>query len=108
MSLYIVRVRPGRFGADTLLGANNSRQLAREIVKAYDCKLTHFQPASRRYPMTLVCEAEDNQKIAKVMRGLDVFGYVEAEMAKLPEIQRRLNRFSANSIELRVNRFFKV
>jgi uncharacterized protein with GYD domain len=87
MSLYIVRVRPGRFGADTLLGANNSRQLAREIVKAHDCKLTHFQPASRQYPMTLVCEAEDNQKIAKVMRGLDVFGYVEAEMAKLPETQ---------------------
>ena len=83
MSLYIVRVRPGRFGAHTLLGINNSRELAREIVKAYDCKLTHFQPASRRYPMTLVCEAEDNLAIARVLRSLDVFGYVETETAKI-------------------------
>jgi uncharacterized protein with GYD domain len=81
MSLYVVRIRPGRLGADTLLGAPNSCDLAREIVKAYDCKLTHVQPASREYPMTLVCEAEDNQKIAKVLRGLDVFGFVETETA---------------------------
>ena len=81
-STRYIRFR-GRFGAHTLLGVNNSRELAREIVKAYDCKLTHFQPASRQYPMTLVCEAEDNQKIAKVLRGLDVFGYVETETAKI-------------------------
>jgi uncharacterized protein with GYD domain len=83
MSLYVVRIRAGRIGADTLLAAPNSCELAREIVKAYDCRLTHFQPASRQYPMTLVCEAEDNQKIANVLRGLDVFGYVETETAKI-------------------------
>jgi hypothetical protein len=83
MPLYVVRVRPGRVGADTLLAAPDSCELACEIVKAYDCKPTHVQPASRQYPMTLVLEAEDNQKIAKVLRGLDVFGYVETETAKI-------------------------
>jgi len=73
MSTYVVLMRPGRPGAKTLLGAKNSRELAREIVAANECKLTHFQPASGRYPMTLVCEAEDNLAIARVLRSLDVF-----------------------------------
>jgi uncharacterized protein with GYD domain len=83
MSTYVVRMRPGRPGARTLLGAKNSRELAREVVAANECKLTHFQPASRRYPMTLVCEAEDNLAIARVLRSLDVFGYVQTETAKI-------------------------
>jgi len=83
MSTYVVRARAGRRGGDTLLGVKISRELAREIVKAHDCQLIHFQPATLRYPMTLVCEAEDNQKIAKVLRGLDVFGYGDAEVAKI-------------------------
>jgi hypothetical protein len=33
--------------------------------------------------MTLACEAKDNQKIATVLRGLDVFGYVQTEVAKI-------------------------
>jgi uncharacterized protein with GYD domain len=83
MSIYVVRIRPGRRGADTLLAASNSRELAREIVKANECRLTHFQPASRHYTMTLVCEAEDNLAIARVLRSLDVFGYVETETAQI-------------------------
>jgi DNA-binding IscR family transcriptional regulator len=83
MSTYVVRVRPGRRGGPTLLGASNSRELAREVVRANECRLTHFQPSSRHYPMTLVCEAEDNLAIARVLRSLDVFGYVETETAKI-------------------------
>jgi hypothetical protein len=33
--------------------------------------------------MTLVCEAEDNLAIARVLRSLDVFGYVETETAQI-------------------------
>jgi hypothetical protein len=83
MSTYVVRVLPGGRGGDTLLGAKNSRELAREVVRANECTLTHFQPASIRCPMTLVCEAKDNQAIARVLRSLDVFGYVQTAAAKI-------------------------
>jgi hypothetical protein len=83
MPTYVVRVHPARHGSHTLLRATNSSQLARQIIVANKCSLTHFQPATACYPMTLVCEAEDNLAIARVLRGLDVFGCVQTEIAKI-------------------------
>ncbi len=83
MSTYVIRVRPARPGGRTLLRITNPRDLARHVVAANKCTLTHFQPASTSYPMILVCEAKDNLAIAGVLRSLDVFGYVQTEIAKI-------------------------
>ena len=83
MSTYVIRVHPARPGGRTLLRIKNPRDLALHVVAANKCKLVHFQPANTSYPMTLVCEAKDNLAIAGVLRSLDVFGYVQTEIAKI-------------------------
>lgn len=83
MSTYVVRVHPGSPRCRALLMAQNSRQLALQVIAANRCKMTYFQAASARYPMTFVCEAKGNLAIAKVLRSLDVFGYVQTEIAQI-------------------------
>ena len=83
MARYVIRVEPARPGGSMLLKITNPRQLALQVAVANKCTLVHFQPASTSYPMVLVCEAKDNLAIAGVLRSLDVFGYVQTEIAKI-------------------------
>lgn len=83
MSTYVIRVRPARPGGRSLLRIKNPREVALHVIAAHKCTLTHFQPATASYPMTLVCEAKDSLAIAGVLRSLDLFGYVQTEIAKI-------------------------
>jgi hypothetical protein len=83
MSTYVIRVHRARPGGRTLLRIKNPREVALHVAVANKCTLTHFQPATASYPMTLVCDAKDNLAIAAVLRSLDVFGYVQTEIAQI-------------------------
>lgn len=83
MARYVIRVQPARSDGSMLLRIANPRQLALQVAIANKCTLVHFQPATTSYPMILVCEAKDNLAISGVLRGLDVFGYVQTEIAKI-------------------------
>jgi len=80
---YVIRVHPARRGGDTLLRIKNPGQLALQVVAANKCTPTYCQPPTPSYPMTLVCQAKDNLAIAGVLRSLEVFGYVQTEIAKI-------------------------
>jgi hypothetical protein len=84
MTRYIVRTRPKSLDAVTLLGAEHSEEIARAIVKACDCEMTHFQPATRLSPMTILCDAKDKTAIARIVRCLDLLGPVRSESAEVP------------------------
>jgi hypothetical protein len=63
MSTYVIRVHPARPGGRTLLRFKNPREVALHVVVANKCTLTHFQPATASYPMTLVCEAKATSQL---------------------------------------------
>lgn len=83
MPTYVIRVHPARRGSHALLKIKDQNQLALQVVAANKCTLTHFQPATPSYPMTLVCQAKDNLAIAGVLRSLDMFGSVQTEIARI-------------------------
>lgn len=84
MQTYVIRLHNTPRGRRMSVPPAVTEEFLRSVIRADVVEIACFQPFARRYPMILVCRADNKGPIDRMVRGLEVVGHLRAEVSLLP------------------------
>lgn len=84
MQTYVIRLYNTPRGRRMPVPPEITEQFLRSLNRGDEVEIACFQPSVRRYPMTLVCRADNAGPIERIVRGLAIVGHLRAEISLVP------------------------